>query len=605
MNSATATPLKPALAGPAAQPGRGNAATRQPAGPKAPAAEPKPRSLFDRSAIGSILWTFRIELLWVIVFSAIANVLMLTPIIYMLQVFDRVMFSANLLTLAAVTLFMVFFTGVMGLAEWLRSRLLVRAGNRFDHVLNERVFTSAFAAQLSNTRRNPTQPIADLNALRQFLTGNGVFAVVDTPWTLVFVLALFLMHPWLGALALLFCGLQLVLGFAAHRMQMRSVKANQQLAIDSAQYLGAKFRNAETVESMGMQPNLRRQWMALNDRHLQQHAASQHAAHRVQAVMKWMQYTQQALMLSLGALLVMDGKISAGAMVAANSLMGLALRPVGLIVQTWSQFADSRAAYDRLNGLLEDHVAEPIDPPAPQVLGQITLRGLVAGAPGRPAPILQGVDAEFKAGEVVAIVGPSGAGKSTLVRCLLGIWPGAEGQVLIDGHPIQSWPRQVLGAQVGYLPQDVELFDGTIADNIARFENIDADLVIAAAKAAGIHDMVLRMPKGYDTPIGDAGSTLSGGQRQRLGLARALLRQPAIVVLDEPTSNLDDLGEAALARAVAALKAHGSTVFMVVHQQNLLGLADRVLVLEAGKISKLVPVAAAPSAPAQSGNTNT
>jgi len=547
-----------------------------------------------RRSIDEVLWTFRKELLWVVVFSAFANVLLLTPIVYMLQVFDRVLFSGNVLTLVAVTLFMLLFTGIMAFAEWLRSRLLVRAGNRFDQVLNERVLTAAFAAQLSNTRQNPTQPLSDLNNLRQFLTGNGVFAVVDTPWTLVFVGALYLMHPWLGALAALFGVVQLVLGFAAHRLQIRSIKANQTLGMEAGQYLQAKFRNAETVEAMGMQANLRIQWMALNDRYQAEHALSQETAAQVQSVMKWVQYTQQGLMLSLGALLVIEGKISAGAMVAANSLMGSALRPVGLIVQSWSQFADAQAAYKRLNTLLDTQTQQPVDPPAPEVRGQISLRGLTASAEGRKTPILDNLTVDFKAGEVVAIIGPSGAGKSTLARCLLGIWPGAQGQVLIDGHDIQSWPRQSLGEHLGYLPQDVELFDGTIAENISRFEKVEASDVIAAAQAAGIHDMVLRMPKGYDTPVGEAGDVLSGGQRQRVGLARALLREPAIVVLDEPSANLDDTGEAALARAVTALKAKGRTVFLIVHQKNLLSLADRVLRLEAGKIAQFASVVPAP-----------
>ena len=545
-----------------------------------------------RNSIDTVLWTFRGEIFWVVVFSAFANVLLLTPIIYMLQVFDRVMFSGSLLTLAAVTLFMVFFLCVMSFAEWLRSRLLVRAGNRFDQLLNERIFTAAFATQLGSQRQAPAQPLTDLNNLRQFLTGNGVFAVVDTPWTLVFIGALFLMHPWMGWLSVVFAIVQLVMGFAAHRMQIRSIKAGQKRGLEASQYLQAKFRNAETVEAMGMQANLRVQWMALNDCYLEQQTQTHETAARVQSIMKWMQYTQQGLMLSLGALLVIEGKISVGAMVAANSLMGIALRPVGLIVQSWSQFADAQAAYRRLNDLLDAQKPQPVDPPEPEVQGQISLRGLTASAEGRKSPILHALDLDFKAGEVVAIIGPSGAGKSTLARCILGIWPGAQGQVLVDGHDIRCWPRESIGPHLGYLPQDVELFDGSIAENISRFEKVDSGLVILAAQAAGIHDMVLRMPKGYDTQVGEAGGTLSGGQRQRIGLARALLREPAIVVLDEPSANLDDQGEAALARAVQALKASGRAVFMIVHQKNLLSLADRVLVLEAGRIVQFAAAAA-------------
>ncbi len=563
-----------------------------------PMAAPAAGGFFTRSPIGRILWTFRKEFLWVCIFSAFANLLMLTPTIYMLQVFDRVMFSSNLTTLAALTVLLIAFSLLMAFAEWVRSRLLVRAGSRFDEALNRSVFAAAFASQLSNTRRNPTQPLSDLTTLRAFLTGNGVFAVVDTPWTVLFVAALFLMHPWLGWLSVAFVVLQLLLGFAAHRWSLRTQKAQQELALDSAQYLAAKFRNAETVEAMGMQGNLRRQWQALDERQAVQQAQAKETAARIQAVMKWVQHTQQGLMLSLGALLVIEGQIGAGAMVASNALMGNALRPVGLIVQIWGQFADARAAFVRLEQLIAAHPDEPLDPPADKVLGQVTLQGLKASAPGRAEPILKGLDAIFQAGEVIAILGPSGAGKSTLARCLLGIWPQTEGRVLIDGHDLRSWPRDVLGTSLGYLPQDVELFEGSIAENIARFAEVPSAQVIDAASRAGIHDMVLRMPKGYDTPIGEAGGILSGGQRQRVGLARAILNNPRIVVLDEPSANLDDIGEAALLRAVRELKAGGSTVFMIVHQQHLLAAADRVLMLDAGRITQLATVALAPAAPA-------
>lgn len=573
------------------------------------ASRPRGLAALARTPIGRLLVTFKKELVWVCIFSAFVNLLLLTPTIYMLQVFDRVFFSNNLVTLAALTGLLVFFLSVMAFAEWVRSMLLVRAGSRFDELLNHRIFAAAFKSQLRARHGNPMQPLSDMNTLRQFLTGNGVFAVVDTPWTVVFIAALFLMHPWLGWMSLAFCVVQLILGFSAHRYAKKGRANSQELAMDSAQYLQSKFRNAETVQAMGMQSNLRRQWLALNARQTQQHADMHEASHRIQAVMKWLQYTQQALMLSLGAVLVIDGKLSAGAMVASNALMGNALRPVGLVVQVWSQFADARAAFDRLNELLETHAPTAPTVDATELKGQVSLRGLTATAPGRAEPILHGLDAEFKAGEVIGIVGPSGAGKSTLARCLMGVWPDTTGEVLLDGHPVQGWPYEVLGSQLGYLPQDVELFDGSIADNISRFDEVDPAAVIAAAKGAGIHDMVLRQPSGYNSPIGDGGSSLSGGQRQRLGLARAILNQPAIVVLDEPSANLDDVGEVALVKVVKELKARGSTVFMIVHQQHLLAAVDRVLVLENGRITRLVPVqvgptpgavavAGAPSAPA-------
>ncbi len=564
-------------------------------------ASKQPR-MVGQGPLAGLLWTFRREFFWVCVFSMFVNLLMLTPTLYMLQVFDRVMASGNGLTLLALTGLMLVLSVVMAFAEWVRSRLLVRAGGRFDDALNRRVFAAAFSAQLAKPQRSPQQPLTDMNTLRQFLTGNGIFAIADSPWAVVFVITLFLMHPWLGWMSVVFCALQLALGFTVQRLTRKGQKLTQELAQDSGEYLQAKLRNAETVESMGMQPNLRRQWMALHERQLAQQAKVQEAARRVQAVMKWVQYTQQALMLALGALLAIDGKITPGAMVASNALMGNALRPIGVIVQSWGQSVEARAAFARLNALLAAQPEQPLEAPASSVAGQITLRNLQATAAGRKTPILQGLNAEFKAGEVVAIIGPSGAGKSTLARCLLGIWPGMDGDVLLDGHAIQAWPRQTLGPHLGYLPQDIELFDGSIAENISRFSDASASVVIDAATRAGIHDMVLRLPKGYDTPIGEAGSILSGGQRQRLGLARALLGQPKVVVLDEPSANLDDLGEAALIRAVRDLKTRGSTVFMIVHQPQLLSVADRVLVIEAGRISRLAPIVAPPAVAAPAGN---
>lgn len=548
--------------------------------------------------LGTTLRSFKREFFWLCVFSMFANLLLLAPTLYMLQVFDRVMLSGNALTLVSLTVALVVLLTVMSFSEWVRSRLLVRSGARLDQVMSQRIFSAAFGAQLAKAQRSPQQPLTDMNTVRQFLTGNGVFAVVDTPWAIVFIVVLFLMHPWLGWLSVGFCVVQIGLGFLMQRLSREAQQKQQELMLDSAQYLQAKLRNAETVEAMGMRDNLRVQWMALHDKQTLNHSQVQALSHRTQAVMKFIQYTQQALMLSMGAVLAMDGKITPGAMIASNVLMGNALRPFGVLVQSWGQSAQARAAFARLNALLTSFASRPDQAMGGQVLGQLTLRQLKAMAPGRETPILKGLDFEFKPGEIIGIVGPSGAGKSTLARCLLGIWPNTTGDVLLDGRPLHTWPSELLGEHFGYLPQDVELFEGTIADNIARFGQASPQAVITAAKAAGIHDMVLRQPKGYDTLIGDAGMVLSGGQRQRLGLARAMLGHPKVVVLDEPNANLDDAGEAALGRALIDLKRRGTTVFMIVHQGQLLGLSDRVLVLESGQISQVIarpPTAASPA----------
>ena len=318
----------------------------------------------------------------------------------------------------------------------------------------------------------------------------------------------------------------------------------------------------------------------------------------MQAVGKFMQYSQQSLILALGAWLAIRGEISLGAMIASNALMSNALRPISSLVGTWKQFVEARQAYSRLDKVISDYPDGGRYHSAEHVTGQIELRQLVALAPGSDTQILKGLNLEFRPGEVVGIVGPSGAGKSTLARCLIGVWPSTRGQMLLDGVDISKWDRDRLGPHIGYLPQDIELLEGTVAENICRFGEIDSDTVIEAAKRAGIHEMVQHLPQGYDTSLGQAGGLLSGGQRQRLALARALYGMPDLVVLDEPNANLDDVGEVALMKAIVELKQAGKTVFMVLHQRNLLALADRVLVLNNGTVAQfgVMDVTARPDA---------
>ena len=540
--------------------------------------------------VGSVLFTFRRELLWVLVFSAFANVLLLAPTIYMLQLFDRVLHSGNELTLLAMTLLLVLFCAALALAEWLRSRLLVRSSNRLDDALGSRVFAVAYAAQLAQPQRAPQRPLADFAQLRQFLTGNGIFAMADAPWAILFIGVLFLMHPLLGWLSILFCVVQVVVAVLAQRMFSGRQRAVQDLDQEVAQYLQVKLRNAESVAAMGMQPALQRHWRELQQQQLAHQDASHESATRIQSLMKWLQYTQQALMLSLGAWLAIRGEITVGAMVASNALSGNALRPVTMLVSAWGPAIEVRAAWARLDALLIKHERAASQQDDATLSGAVSLIDLTASVEGRREPILQGITAEFAAGEVVGIVGPSGAGKSTLARCLLGIWPQRSGKVLFDGQPVEQLSRDAIGPQLGYLPQDIDLFDGTIAENIARFSAAEPEAVVDAARMAGIHEMVLRLPNGYDTPIGESGNILSGGQRQRLGLARACLGTPRIVVLDEPNANLDDAGEAALVKAVLAMKTRQTTVFMIVHRPALLAVADRILVLENGRMTRLATV---------------
>jgi ATP-binding cassette subfamily C exporter for protease/lipase len=542
--------------------------------------------LSSDSELVKSLKTFKREFVWVGVFSFFANLLMIAPTLYMLQVFDRVMLSQNEFTLISLSLIATFFFAIMSFSEWVRSRLLVRAGVRFDEYLNSRVFKASFDAQLNQVTHNPIQSFTDLTNLRQFLTGNGIFAIFDTPWTPVYIVVLFMMHPVLGWSAVFFTFLLAFLAWYSQKLTGAGNEKANLASVKTSTYLMGKLRHSETVEALGMLDHLRRHWTALYEDQLDQSVNALHLQHQVQAGIKFVQYTQQSLILAIGAWLAIQGEISVGAMVASNALVSNALRPISVLVSTWKQFADAKASFIRLQTLLDLHPERQAFFKSDNVQAQITVENLVASAAGRKTPILKGLSARFNAGEVVGIVGPSGAGKSTFVRCLIGIWPDVKGKVLIDNREIETWSREHLGKHIGYLPQDIELFEGTIAENIARFGEVDSELVIEATKQTGIHDMILRFPKGYDTPMGEAGGMLSGGQRQRVGLARAIYGDPELIVLDEPNANLDDVGEAALIRCVEDLRTKGCTVLMVVHQRNLLSVADRVLVMQDGTVSQ-------------------
>ena len=571
----------------------------------------KTPGFFQRSELTQALWTFRREFLVVGVFSMVANVLMLSPTLYMLQVYDRVMVSRSELTLLAMSLITLFLFCVMAFAEWMRSRVLVRSGVRLDAMLGTRVFNASFEANLAPSGVSPARSFGDLIQIRQFLTGNGILAFFDTPWTPVYMAVLFILHPMLGWLALFFAAVQGALAWFGHRSTVAPAEEASRASGEASMYLQGKLRNAEVLEPMGMVHNLRPRWAQRHDQAQQLQGRAQALTHRITAWSKFIRYAQQSLALGAGALLVIDGQLSPGGMIAANVLMTRALAPIDMLVGTWRGFIGARGAFGRLEALLAAHPER--DPALSRVApqGAITLREVVAVAPGRAEPILKGVNLAVAPGTVTVVLGPSGSGKSTLARCMVGIWPGVSGEVLLDGLPISGWDRNELGPYLGYLPQDIELFEGSIAENIARFGEVSSEKVIAAARSAGLHEMILRFPKGYDTPIGEAGNLLSGGQRQRIGLARAVYGDPVLVVLDEPNANLDDVGEAALVRTVQELKAKGRTVFLITHRPGIVAVADRLLILRNGMVQTegprdevLASMRAAQATPARAGSSD-
>jgi ATP-binding cassette subfamily C exporter for protease/lipase len=541
-------------------------------------------NILQRSELGRVLAGFRREFWTAGFFSLVVNSLLLTPTLYMLQLYDRVMVSSSELTLVAVSMIALFLLAFMAMAEWGRSRLLIQAGVRLDKLVSARIFNASFSASLNQSVKNPAGVFNDFTQIRQFLTGSGILTFFDAPWTLIYLAALFFLHYWLGILALVFMVLQAALAWWGQRHTVAPAEVANSSLTEVNGFLQAKIRNVEVLEAMGMLPKLQAHWATRQADYLAKSSFSQSQTQRITSWSKFLRYSQQSLALGAGALLVIDGQVTAGAMIASNVLMSRALAPIDQMVGLWRVTAGVKAAYARIESLLKTHPPISNGEGLTVTPGDLLLRNVVATAEARDEPILNNLSLQLPLGQILVVLGPSGSGKSTLARIMVGVWPQFTGEVLWGGIPLADMDRLAGGHQIGYLPQDVELFDGSIAENIARFGEIAPKMVIDAATSTGLHEMILRLPKGYDTPMGEAGSLLSAGQRQRIALARAVYGKPSLLVLDEPNANLDEAGELALARSVQEFKAMGKTVVLVSHRTSVLALADRVLVLRDGTV---------------------
>jgi ATP-binding cassette subfamily C exporter for protease/lipase len=543
----------------------------------------------DSDELGTALRALRNALATVAVFSGFINVLMLSPSIYMLQVYDRVLGSRNETTLLVLSVMVVGAFLFMAALESVRGWVLVRVGARLDSQLNSRVFTAAFERNLRRPGSNTAQPIHDLNTVRQTLTGAALLAAFDAPWLPVYLVVIFLMAPALGWFALGGALVLLVLAVVNERVSKPKLDEAQKFSLQSHQALTNNLRNAEVIEAMGMLPQIRRRWYDLHRQQIQTQARASDLAAVLSGSTKFVRIALQSLVLGFGALLVLDGKMTAGMMIAASILSGRALAPVELLVGNWNQIVTGRQAYARLRELLGIHPPRTQGMSLPKPRGQVTVEAASAAAPGTQRLILRSLSFSIAPGEVVAVVGPSASGKSSLARLLVGIWPTVAGSVRLDGASVFDWNKDELGPHIGYLPQDIELFDGTVAENIARFGEVHSEKVVEAARRVDMHEQILRLPQGYDTPLGADGSNLSGGQRQRIGLARALYGDPSFIVLDEPNSNLDESGEKALVEAIKTLKAQGKTVVLITHRMSTLAAADKILVLADGALAAYGP----------------
>ncbi|HJW54062.1 MAG TPA: type I secretion system permease/ATPase, partial [Burkholderiaceae bacterium] len=513
---------------------------------------------------------------------AIINMLMLVPSIYMLQVYDRVIPSRNDTTLLMLTLIMLGAYLFMGALEFVRSLVLVRVGARFDMHLNKRVYTAAFEQSLRKGGGNAGQALQDLTNLRQFLTGNALFAFFDAPWFPIYLIVIFLFEPSLGLFALAGTVILVSLAYINEKVSRKPLSEANSMAIASTTLATNNLRNAEVIESMGMLPNLMQRWFKMHTKFLQLQAEASEKAGIVGAITKFVQVSQQSLVLGFGALLAVEGKITPGMMIAASILMGRALSPIQLLIGVWKQWSSTRSAYQRLTELLGTYPPRGAGMELPKPQGAVSVEAVTAAPPGSQVAVLKGLNFAIQPGDTLGVIGPSGSGKSTLARLLVGVWPAAVGKVRLDGADIFQWNKDELGPHIGYLPQDIELFAGTVSDNIARFGEVDAEKVIEAAKRAGVHDMILHFPKGYDTPLGDGGAGLSGGQKQRIGLARAMYGDPSLIVLDEPNSNLDDVGEQALVAAIVDLRKRGKTIVLITHRTSIIGVTSKLLLLHEG-----------------------
>ena len=519
-------------------------------------------------------------------FSVIVNVLVLAPSAYMMEVYDRVVNSRSHMTLLMLTLMVVGVYALLEALEWVRRQVMHDAGIEFDKGLRARVFSAIYSARLLNLPVGGAQALKDLKNIREFLPSPALLAVVDAPLALLVLVLIFLMAPGLGWFAVAGALMQFAIGVVNERRIKQPLLAANRSAIDAQGYADGVIRNAQVIESMGMLGDIHKRWMGRQREFLLQQAIASDHAGTNSALSKLVQSLLGSLLLGMGCWLTLKGELHGSGMIVASILGGRVLAPLVQIIGSWRQVESTLESYTRLDAMLKEFPLPDISMPLPAPTGFLSVEGVVAGAPRSPIQILKGISFRVAPGGSLAIVGPSASGKTTLARLLVGIWPSMQGKVRLDGNDVYQWNKEELGQYVGYLPQTVELFEGTIAENVARFGEPDADKVQDACRLVGLDGFIEQLPKGYDTQVGDDGSFLSGGERQRVALARALYGMPKFVVLDEPNASLDEAGDAALLNAVKKLRAQGTTVIVMTHRLNILGAIEHMLVLVDGQVQR-------------------
>ena len=517
-------------------------------------------------------------------FSMIISLLALSPTVYMLEVYERVVNARSGMTLAMLTVVVVLCYAVMEILEKVRGAMMRAAGVQLDEKLSERVYNAMFQGFLKRHVSGGTQVLNDLKLVREFLFNPALLAVLEAPVALVALALIFAINPLLGWSAVLGALAQMGVAYMNERATRKPLNEANRSAAAAQQFAEASLRNAHVMESMGMLDAVQARWQKRQDQFLAHQAQASEGAGLWTAMSKLIQQLMGSVLLGLGAWLFLGNTLNGGGgmIIIGSVLGGRVLAPLGQVVAQWNAVVNVRAAWARLEALLAQIPEKPEAMPLPAPKGFLTVEALMAGAPGQQVPIVRGVQFGIQPGEVLAVIGPSASGKTTLARLLVGLWPAISGKVRLDGADVHAWDKAELGPYLGYLPQGVELLDGTLAENIARFGDVDMVQVEAAARLVGLHELIMSMPQGYNSPIGRDGTMLSGGQRQRVGLARALYGKPVFVVLDEPNSSLDEVGDAALANAIATLKQMGTTFVVMTHRSSILGVADKILLMREG-----------------------
>ena len=515
--------------------------------------------------------------------TAVADLLSVAPLLYMMQVFDRVISSRSGVTLVSLTLIILALYVFWSAIEWIRSRLLVRLSLRIDWDLSADIFDASFRRYVGRKNVNVHQLLGDLTNVRQFLTGQGVLTIMDAPFAIIFIVIGGLFHPYLALFALAAALLMLIAGYLTQKVTTPILKVANDANAEAARVATNSLRQAEATLALGMMGAIRQKWYNQHHKYLQNQVNASEASGLMGGFSGYLQKALPSLQMALAAYLAMEGLITGGMVMVASMLIAKSVAPMQKLITNWKDLVAAKQSYDRLNALLEEDSKREMQMQLPAVMGHLVVSKASAVPPGHNKPVLIDIDFQVLPGQAVAIVGPSAAGKTCLARLLVGIWKPARGSVRLDAVELSDWNPDEFGPQIGYVPQEIEFFEGTVAENIARLGEIDPEKVVQAAKLIGMHEIILGFPKGYDTELGETGFALSGGQRQRLAIARAFYGIPKYIVMDEPNANLDEVGESALVQAVSYLKTQGSAIIMTTHRPRLVSVVDHLLVLRNGQ----------------------